>query len=85
MSFNLGSLSDSENRIRRDFMEFSKLWLAVGDDWLDERREKFEREHLSTLGPSLNRFSAALHQFYEAANKADRALKDDSRSCGELE
>ena len=37
MSFNLGSLSDSENRIRRDFIEFSKLWLAVREDWLDER------------------------------------------------
>ena len=85
MTFNLGSLRDSENRIRRDFVEFSKLWLAVREDWLDQRCERFEKEHLSTLGPSMNRFSAALHQFCEAANKADRALKDDSRPSGELE
>ena len=85
MSFNLGRINEAENRLRRDFVEFSKLWAAVRDDWRDERRNRFEQEHLSTLGPSLNRFSAALHQFCEAAVKADHALQDDRRASDQLD
>ena len=84
MAFNLGRVTDSENRIRRDFVEFSRLWTAVREDWLDERRARFEHEHLSTIGPSLNRFSAAMSDFCEAVRKADQALKDDRRPSDEL-
>ena len=79
MSFNLGRVNDNENRLRRDFIEFSRLWAAVREDWLDARREKFEQDHLSTLGPSLNRFSGSLHEFCDAVRKAEHALKDDRR------
>lgn len=80
MSFQLGRVTDCQNRLKSDFIEFARLWAEVGEDWQDERRERFEKEHLSTLGPSLNRFSAALEDFSDAIRKADRALQDDRHS-----
>ncbi len=85
MAFNLGRVSDCENRLRRDFSDFSRLWLAVKEDWLDEKRDKFEDEHLASLGPSLSRFAGALHEFCDAVRKADHALKDDLAGSDELE
>lgn len=85
MPFNLGRVTDCETRIQRDFVEFARLWAAVREDWLDERRQKFEREHLSSLGPSLNRFAAALHDFSDAIRKAERSLSDDASSSDGLE
>lgn len=85
MSFNLGRLSDGENRLRRDFVELSRLWLAVREDWLDQRCAKFENDHLTTIGPSLNRLSGSLTQFCEAVRKAEHALKDDHPGSGRLD
>ena len=76
MSFNLGPLHDAESRFQSDFTEFSKRWASVRETWRDQQCERFAREHLSTLGPSLNRFCTALREFCEEARKADRALAD---------
>ena len=84
MSFNLGQVTDCEGRLQRDFAEFARLWSAVREDWLDERCRRFEQEHLSTLGPSLNRFVAELHDFCDKVRKADLALKDDQNPSEEL-
>ena len=84
MSFNLGRVTDCEGRLQRDFVEFARLWTAVREDWLDERCRQFEQQHLSTLGPSLNRFTAALHEFSDAIRKADHALKDSQHTSEEL-
>ena len=78
MPFNLGPLTDSENRFRRDFIEFARLWGDVKEDWRDDRCRRFEQEHLSDLGPSLNRFTAALSEFTDSVRKADRALADEN-------
>ncbi len=77
MSFNLGRVTDCESRLQRDFVEFARLWTAVRDDWQDERCRQFEQEHLVSIGPSLNRFAAALRGFSDAVRKADRDLGDD--------
>jgi len=82
MSFNLGRVTDCEGRLQRDFAEFARLWSSVREDWLDERCRRFEQQHLATLGPSLNRFTAALQEFSDAIRKADLALRDD-RDPGE--
>ena len=84
MRFNLGPLTDAENRIRRDFVDFSRLWASVKEDWRDARCRRFEQEHLSSLGPSLNRLMAALHEFTDTVRKADRVLADDRASESEL-
>ncbi len=84
MPFNLGPLTDAENRFRRDFVDFSRLWASVREDWRDDRCRRFEQEHLSSLGPSLNRFMAALHEFTDAVRKADRILADDQAAETEL-
>ena len=84
MPFNLGPLTDAENRFRRDFIDFSRLWASVREDWRDDRCRRFEQEHLSSLGPSLNRFMAALHEFTDAVRKADRILADDQAAESEL-
>ena len=84
MSFNLGRVTEGENRLRRGFSDFSRLWQSVREDWLDERRQRFEDEHLSTLGPALNRFTAELHEFCDTVRKADRALEDDRRQSDGL-
>ncbi len=84
MSFNLGRINESESRLQRDFVEFARLWSAVRDDWLDDRCRRFEQENLSTLGPSLNRFTTALHEFTDTVRKADRDLKDTRDHSEEL-
>ncbi len=85
MSFNLGRVIDCEGRLQRDFIEFARLWSDVKEDWLDDRCRRFEQEHLSTIGPSLSRFAAALHEFTEVVRKAEVALKDDRQSPEGLE
>ena len=84
MSFNLGRVTDCEGRLRRDFVEFSRLWSDVREDWLDDRCRRFEQENLSSLGPSLSRFTAALHEFSDAIRQADRELRDDRLPSEEL-
>ena len=77
MPLRLGLLSDAENRFKHDFVEFARLWADVKEDWRDDRCRRFEKEHLSTLAPSLTRFTAALSEFTDNVRKADRALADD--------
>ncbi len=77
MSFSLGRVTDCEGRLQKDFSEFARLWSKVREDWLDDRCRKFEMDHLSTIGPSLNRFTAALHEFSDAVRTADQALRDE--------
>ena len=84
MAFHLGRITDCEGRIQRDFVEFARLWSQVKEDWLDDRCRQFEQEHLSSLGPSLSRFTAALHEFCDAARTADNELRDDQRASDEL-
>ncbi len=80
MPFNLSGVTDCESRLKRDYIEFARLWSDVREDWLDDRRAQFERDHLESLGPSLNRFTTALRDFGDAVRKAERALEDDQRS-----
>lgn len=84
MSFNLGRVIDCEGRLQRDFTEFARLWSAVKEDWVDDRCRRFEQERLSTLGPSLSRFAAALHEFCDVVRKADRDLRDEQLPSDEL-
>lgn len=77
MAFQIGRVTDCEGRIQRDFAEFARLWAKVREDWLDDRCRQFEREHLSSLGPSLSRFTGTLNEFCDAIRKADIELKDD--------
>ena len=84
MRFNLGQTTDAENRIKRDFLEFSRLWQEVKQDWSDDRSRQFERDHLTSLGPCLSRFAAQLSEFTDAVRKADRTLRDDAASDSEL-
>ena len=79
MSFPMGRLTDCEGRLQRDFSEFARLWTRVREDWRDDRCRRFEKDHLSTLGPSLNRFVAALHEFGDVVRKADADLRDGNR------
>lgn len=79
MSFPLGRLTDCEGRLQRDFSEFARLWAQVREDWLDDRCRQFEKDHLSTLGPSLSRFAAALHELGDTVRKAEANLRDDDR------
>ncbi len=77
MSHSIGRITDCEARLQRDFSEFSRLWARVREDWLDDRRRQFEQDHLSTIGPSLNRFVASLNEFTDAVRKADVNLRDE--------
>lgn len=67
---------DCENRFQRDFIEFARLWSDTKADWADARRVQFEREHLLSVGPSLNRLTTAMHEFTSAINSANRDLSD---------
>ena len=80
MSFNLGQITDFEGRLQRDFVDFSRSWAAVREDWLDDQCRKFEQKHLRTLGPCLSRFTSTLHEFCDSVRKAEADLRDDQRS-----
>ncbi|MGB0596480.1 MAG: hypothetical protein ACPGLY_07305 [Rubripirellula sp.] len=83
MSFNLGRVTDFEGRLQRDYVEFARLWAAVREDWLDDQCRKFEQKHLHSLGPSLSRFTAELHEFCDSVRKAEGELRDHHRAGGE--
>jgi hypothetical protein len=74
--FQIGRLIDCENRFQRDFTEFARLWTDTKKDWDDKRRLQFEREHLSSVGPSLSRLTSALHEFASTIDVANRQLSD---------
>ena len=78
-AFNTGRFYDCENRFQRDFVEFCRLWTDTKADWADSRRGQFEREHLSSVGPSLSRLTTALHEFSSAIDMANRDLDDPDR------
>ncbi len=77
MTFRLAPLTDCQDRLKRDYIEFARAWAAVKQDWSDDRCRQFEQDHLTTLGPSLNRFAAALQEFGEQIRKAESALQDE--------
>lgn len=85
MAFRLGRVTDCQDRLKRDYTEFARAWAMVKEVWLDDRCQRFERDHLSTLGPSLSRFSAALTEFSDAVRQAQRELKDDRGSSEGVE
>lgn len=76
---NLAQLTDCENRFQRDFVQFARLWNDTEKDWADVRRDRFQREHLSSIGPSLNRLTAAIHEFASAIHAADLELNDPKK------
>lgn len=80
MTFPLGRVIDCQSRLQRDFIEFARRWADVGEGWKDDRRRQFEQEHLSHLGPSLNRLSTSIQELSETIRKADRALEDRDHS-----
>ncbi len=77
MNANLGPLIDGQSRLRSGFKSLAEVWSAVKEDWKDQRRERFEREHLAPLAPSLTRLSASLDELRDWVTKADRELTDD--------
>lgn len=72
----LGQLTDGENRLQRDFGDLARAWGDVKGEWFDGQRDRFERQHLASLGPSLSRMVAQLRDFSDAAHRAARELED---------
>lgn len=76
MSHSLGPLQDADTRLKQHFIELSRLWRSVREDWSDDRARAFEEQHLAELGPSLTRLSTAIAEFASAVRAAERALQD---------
>lgn len=72
----IGQLIDCENRYRRHWSDFTKLWSRVKEDWRDERSRRFEQEHLAALPNSLNRLTAAMRDMQDAMRRAEQGLAD---------
>ena len=81
---NISTLIDAQNRFRKDFVEFARIWQDAKDNWKDDRARRFEQEHLASLGPSLSRFSAALNEFTETLRAAQTALNDQDAASDQL-
>jgi len=77
MTARLEPLTDAQARLRSSFQTLAEVWAATKEDWRDQRRERFEREHLAPLGPSLTRLSAALDELRDVVIKAERELADE--------
>ncbi|MEM6469551.1 MAG: hypothetical protein AAF802_08255 [Planctomycetota bacterium] len=81
---NLAPLTDAQNRFRRDFTEFARLWQEVKADWRDEPARQFEKEYLQPIGPRLTRLSSCLAEFTELLRKSQQALQDTDTSYREV-
>ena len=77
MNSHIGPLIDAQSRLRSGFKSLAEAWAMVKEDWRDQRRERFEREYLVALGPSLSRLSAALDELRDLVAKSQRELSDD--------
>jgi uncharacterized protein YjiS (DUF1127 family) len=77
MNILLSPLSDAQSRLRSSFKALAVIWSAVKEDWRDQRRERFEREHLAPLIPSLTRLSTSLDELRDLVAKSERELADD--------
>ena len=82
--FNVAPLLDAQNRFRHEFSDFARLWQATKEDWRDDRSERFEREHLAPLGPSLTRFASSLGEFLEMLQKSQVEIADTDQDYREL-
>ncbi len=80
----LAPLTDAQNRFRREFNDFARLWQETKQDWRDDRAAEFEREFLAPLGPSLSRFASTLAEFTETLRKSQAAINDTDQRSGEL-
>lgn len=81
---NIGPLVDAQNRFKRDFIDFARLWQDAKENWRDDRARRFEQEHLVSLGPCLNRFTAAVNEFADILRKAQTAVKDEGDASDQL-
>lgn len=81
---NVAPLTDAQNRFRREFTDFARLWQETKEDWRDDRCRQFEQEFLAPLGPSLTRFSSALGEFTELVRKSQNEIADTDSSSREL-
>ncbi|TWT98417.1 hypothetical protein [Stieleria varia] len=81
---NISPLIDAQNRFKRDFLDFARIWQDAKDNWRDDRCRRFEQEHLGALGPSLNRFTAAVNEFADILRKAQTAVRDDAQGSDQL-
>ena len=81
---NIAPLTDAQNRFRREFTEFARLWQETKEDWRDDRARQFEQENLSALGPSLSRFTSTLAEFTDSLRKSQIAIADTDQASGEL-
>jgi hypothetical protein len=77
MNSEIGPLIDAQSRLRSGFKSLAEVWAAVKEDWRDGRRDRFEREYLVTLGPSLSRLSTSLDELRDLVAKSQRELADD--------
>lgn len=82
--FNIAPLVDAQNRFRRDFNEFARVWQETKEVWRDDRARRFEQEHLTSMGPSLSRFTATLAEFTEEIRKSQIEVADTGHQADEL-
>lgn len=73
----LGSLVDGQARMRGSFGVIAEVWAEVKQGWRDQQAERFEREQLAPLGPSLARLARGLDELLELAQRSQRELSDD--------
>jgi hypothetical protein len=76
MTTPLGPLVDGQSRLRSGYQALAQTWADVKEDWRDQRKTQFEREHLAPLGPSLTRLSTAVDDLVQQIILADRELAD---------
>ncbi|KAA5541031.1 hypothetical protein FYK55_19220 [Roseiconus nitratireducens] len=81
---NLAPLTDAQNRFRREFTDFARVWQETKEDWRDDRARRFEQRHLASLGPSLSRFASALAELTETLRQSQIAVADTGRDDREL-
>lgn len=75
-SFPMGSIYESQTRVRQEFLDFVEQWQRTKEDWRDEPARQFEEQYLGTMAPTLTRVSGAMQTFAEEIRKADQSLSD---------
>ena len=66
-------------RIQRASSQLREKWLQTRTQWRDQAAHDFEKNFLQELAPQITLVMAAVHEFADVLEKADKALADPDR------
>ncbi|MCA9164884.1 MAG: hypothetical protein KDA55_05430 [Planctomycetales bacterium] len=70
-------LTTSTTRLQRATSKLRERWLAAKEHWNDGTNARFERDFLDPLSPQVTATLAALYEFAESLQQAEKECGDE--------